>query len=244
MTTNWTGNVDGDLENASNWSNGIPASGDTAAFDYAYLTGNAANPSSGTCAAGTVTNIGISIDGGTWSGAIDTWGYINAGTFNGTVATGSAIGDGTFNGAVTSTAPEGIAGGTYYDTVTFTGAVYGGTYYGTITNIVTGFIADGTFYGAVTTDTSIEGGTYYGPVTNNGVIRNFGTITFYGTVTDNGTIDNANAGSIIFAGVYINTAGIFDLSVDWSNLKGLKVDNSPTFTLEKGINGSGILSLP
>jgi uncharacterized repeat protein (TIGR02543 family) len=135
ITTYWTGAVNGNLNNAANWDNGVPTSGDTAVIEQKNLDldGNLEMPTSGTCVAGTVSIEDIDytgatlIFGGTFSGTVTNNGVITGGTFNGTVTNNFFISDGTFYGAVTNN--NEIDGGNFCQTQAETGGtISGGTF--------------------------------------------------------------------------------------------------------------------
>lgn len=204
--TNWTGNVDGDLNNASNWDNGVPASEDYAFFDSVNYTGASANPSSGTCVGMTYVSANTVISGGTFTGTVTNNGVINGGTFNGTVTNGHYINDGIFNGTVQNGYDwenHGyITGGTFNGivlhapsgatTVAHTsGGTFNGMYYGVGGEMGGLGITGGTFYGGVDATWNvyqcaggqIGGGTFYCDVDGDSACSiEVGSAVFHGYV--------------------------------------------------------------
>jgi len=121
----WTGATDGNLEEATNYDpNGLPTASDTLTIDpsTASITNN---PSSGTSNAGTVNTDfsfgGVTIDGGTWTGAILDWGSLT-------------INDGVFLGDLSdTTSGVTIYSGEFHGNVLCGGSINGGTFYGDVT---------------------------------------------------------------------------------------------------------------
>jgi len=135
------------LDDAGNWSDGIPTALDTAIIPDAATTDN--DPNSGTCVAGTVTLAAAGvIAGGIWSGVVTggAGSEITGGTFAAAV-TVPTISGGTFNGAVTVTAA--ISDGTFNSTVDANGYDISGGTFGPASNVdvIYADISDGSFLG-------------------------------------------------------------------------------------------------
>ena len=129
--------------------------------------------------------------------------------------------------------------------------IYGGVVNGNVT-ITSGIIDGGTFNGTnVINYGAINGGTFNGTnVTNYGAI-NGGTYIIL--VCDAGSINSVitsylrlQGGTIVGCTVtneFVYISGTIGRWDDLSGVKKMTIGNSPTFTKEKGINGSSILGM-
>ncbi len=206
----WSGAVDGSLEEAGNWVGGVVP--DQMADTILIPTGLLPNwPNAGTTYC-VVTNSGA-ILGGTYYGKVTnaTGGRTDfSPVFEGEFEnqSGAEINGGTFNAYVlnnghitplyTPTFASGMASVTNNDNIS------GGTFNGTVTNTTTGTIEGGNFNGTVTNLHYISGGGFFGTVTNDRNDTDNGSISegfFSGvsTITNYGAI---SAGT--FQGVIIN----------------------------------------
>jgi hypothetical protein len=199
------------------------------------------------------------ISGGTFNGAINMFSndvpeedaILNGGTFNGVITdisdfpgysiiNGAAIVNsnvdtivsilgGTFNGTVI-TNTFWITGGTFNGTVNANSTIYGGTFNGSLNFLINDVIGMSTINGTLTFISN--GAIVEGNTLNGTVILHSGTAYEFSTGT-----------SAFNCILQIPTRTQLPPTVTLANLKGLKIDDSITFTKEKGINGSGILGM-
>jgi len=206
---------------------------------------------------------GGTFDGDVSSGSFNVMFLIYGGTFNSTVNIAVIVVGGTFNDGLTT--QNDISGGevfggflTYYN-------ISGGTFHGAVNEYGYSYanvISGGTFNSTVYTQVPITGGTFVGAISLSNVQVSGGN--FYGDVvfgSGSGTPTGqypyflghvevqsyADIESGTFVGtLQVNPGSTFNFAstyISMWGLQGLKMYDSPVFTLAKGINGSGILGL-